>query len=132
MIASPRMPTMPRDSRPSGFTSRIAQSGRLAFDDATGAFRGEVAGREAGATGADDESGEPVAHRRERSSHLVGAIGGDTVLDHVEPCGTQAGNEGSTAQILAGSVHHTIAHGEHLGPQRCRVGGRRVGHGSRR
>ena len=86
MMARPRMPAMPRDSRPSGLTRRIASArpGRLALDDRPRALRGEVARREAGAAGRHDQPGE--ARRpspRSASATDVGAVGHDAVVDDV-------------------------------------------------
>ena len=68
MIALPRIPTTPRESRPSGLHNRIASArpGRLTLDHGTGSLGRLVARGEARAAGRHDHPGEPVRHLRER------------------------------------------------------------------
>ena len=85
MMALPHTPATPRERRPSGTDEPhgLGQSGRLALDHSPGALRREVTGREARAAGGHDEAGEAVGHLDQGGGDLVGAVGGDAVVDHL-------------------------------------------------
>ena len=127
MMVSPRMPTIPRESRPSGLTAhRLGQAGCVAFDDRR-APSGVCLRRESGPARRHDEAGESLAQLDERCSDEICAVGGHPVVDDFESVGRQVVDQRPTAHVVAGSVHDTVADGEHLGE---RADG--VGHGTRR
>src|SRR5262249_42492286 len=94
---------------------RLSESGRLSVEHLHGPFRGEVAGREAGAAGRDHHAREAGAQSLEGSRHVLPPIGDDPALDDLETGTAQRPLERLAALVFSRAGDDAVGDGEHLG-----------------
>ena len=143
MMACPRMPAMPRESRPSGLTSRIASASPGASRSMTARVPSGVWSRGANPVPpvVTMTPANPSAQRAERLGHVVGAVGRHGVINHVEAggrsCSTSAmpRRPGASRATTPSDTVNTLA-ARRGQPRMCgwwsRWGGVGVAHAGRR
>ena len=96
---------------------RFTEARCIAFDDKFRAFRSEIARREAGSAGGNDDAGESVGHRNERFGDGLDAVSDHMGFCHLETMARQAFDQRDAAFILSCAVNHSVGHREDLGVQ---------------
>ena len=123
----PRVPAIPRDNRPNGFTRRMASArpgASRSMADRVPSGR-EVARTETGASGRDHQADEALRRGTDRLRHRVHPVGDDLPPDDGEPRPGQLLLQCRPAPVLACAGRDPVRHDDDTG-QRWLIGRHRA------